>query len=67
MDVIEAAEKVVELYTLRQLNEALYRQKVCRCRACVARANAWVDWAAGDDDERYEEVQLPPRWERMIP
>lgn len=56
MDVIEAAETVIGLYAMRRLNEALESQKACGCRACVARANGWIDWIAGDDDDLYDQL-----------
>lgn len=67
MDIIEAAENVVGLYSMQKLNQALYSQKVCGCRACVARANAWIDWVAGDDEDLYEQMYVPSKWERIGP
>lgn len=63
LEVIEAAANVVERYTVQRLNAALHSQKTCGCRSCVAKAHAWVDWAAGDDDELYEDLYVPARWE----
>lgn len=59
MDVIEAAETAVGLYAMRRLNEALESQKACGCRACVTRANGWIDWVAGDDDDLYDQLCAP--------
>ncbi len=59
MDIIEAAETVVGLYAMRRLNEALESQKACGCHACVARANGWIDWVAGDDDDLYDQLHTP--------
>jgi hypothetical protein len=67
MDIIEIAENVVGLYTMKRLNAALYSQKVCGCRACVAKANAWIEWAAGDDEDLYEQMHVPSKWERIGP
>jgi hypothetical protein len=59
MDIIEAAENVIGNYTWQQLNQARRRQEVCGCRACVARAVAWADWAAGNDGNRYQARTVP--------
>jgi hypothetical protein len=65
MDVIEAAEEAIEQYTMRRLNAALHSQKVCGCRACTARAYAWADWAAGDDEDLYEALHIFSKWEQV--
>jgi hypothetical protein len=67
MDIIESAENVVGLYSMNRLNAALHSQKVCGCRACAAKANRWVDWVAGEDDEVYERLHVPSKWERIGP
>jgi hypothetical protein len=66
MDIIAAAENVVGLYTVRRLNETLYNsQKVCGCRSCLARARAWIDWAAGDSHDLDEALHVPAKWEQL--
>ncbi len=65
MDIIEEAENLIGDYAERQLNESLYTQKVCGCRACVARANSWLEWTTGDEDGLYEQLQVPPNHETL--
>ncbi len=65
--LIELAENLIESYTQQRLNEAIHRQKRCGCRSCSARARAWTDWAAGDDDALYETLRVPSKWDYMAP
>lgn len=60
--IIAQAESIVEDYARRCLNDALRSQKICRCRICVAYADSWLNWIAGNND-LHREAHVPGKGE----